>query len=152
MSSPIVFTSRTPKFGLPFLFSGQAQKELYLNEALSLIDVLLHPVIEGTATIPPSQPNEGECWIIDSGSADLWIGQDGNIASYQAGSWLFVRPMEGMKVFDKSSSTSRMFSNGWNISPTISEPSGGAIVDIEARAVIVALIQYLADLGLVRRS
>jgi len=42
MTDPITFDSTSPRFGLPLLFSGQVQKEVYLNEALSRLDGLTH--------------------------------------------------------------------------------------------------------------
>ena len=40
MTDPI-----TPRFGLPLLAPGQAAKELTHNEALSLLDLLVQPVV-----------------------------------------------------------------------------------------------------------
>jgi hypothetical protein len=56
MSDPISFTSSAPRFGIPFLFAGQAQ---YVNEAHALVDLLLHPAIESETDTPPSAPQEG---------------------------------------------------------------------------------------------
>ena len=42
------------RFALPLLHAGQAQKEITHNEALQLIDMLLHPYAESASlTAPP---------------------------------------------------------------------------------------------------
>ena len=54
MIEPIVFDATTPRHAMPFLIPGQAQKEMFVNESLALIDMLLHPVVTGSATAPPT--------------------------------------------------------------------------------------------------
>ena len=42
-------SDRTARLGLPFILPGQAQKELFHNEALTLVDAALHPAVESDA-------------------------------------------------------------------------------------------------------
>jgi hypothetical protein len=41
---------QSPRFALPFLVPGQAQKELLHNEALQLVEMLLCPVVKSTGS------------------------------------------------------------------------------------------------------
>src|SRR5690606_18685268 len=100
MSDPIVFTTTTARFGLPLLFAGQAQKEFYVNEAHALTDALLHAACEGEGAAPPASPAAGETWLVAAGATGDWAGQDDALAAFQSGSWLFVQPKEGMRLFD----------------------------------------------------
>ena len=60
----------TPRWGLPLLFAGQAHKELAHNEALVLIDALLHGRVESAAiNAPPKDPAPGQCWIVAAGGS-----------------------------------------------------------------------------------
>lgn len=66
MSDPFLFDSTTPRFGLPLLFAGQAQKEAFVNEAHALADALIHCAVEGEATAPPGAPVDGTSWLVGS--------------------------------------------------------------------------------------
>lgn len=149
MSDPIAFTSKTSRFGLPFLFSGQAQKEFYINEAFALVDALLQPVVEGLANSPPAEPLDGSCWLVDTDPTDAWAGHPRELACYQEGSWLFARATEGMRVFNRSADVYMRFHDGWSGPQTIALPSGGANVDAEAREAISSLIHALSAGGMV---
>jgi hypothetical protein len=47
------------------LQAGQAQKELTHNEALALIDMLLHAQVESmTVATPPGGAVVGQCWVV----------------------------------------------------------------------------------------
>lgn len=53
MSEPIIYPSRTDSLGLPLLFAGQAQKEFFINQAMSLVDAVIWHVVEGALDTPP---------------------------------------------------------------------------------------------------
>jgi hypothetical protein len=152
MTTPVTFTSRSSRFGLPFLFPGQAQKEVYINEAHALVDALLQPVIEGVSDTPPVYPQDGGCWIVGSTPTGAWAGHASEIACYQAGSWLFAPAVNHMRVFDRSSSVYLHFNERWSLPATVTAPSGGSTVDTEARAAITALIQALASGGAIMKG
>jgi hypothetical protein len=147
MSDPIAYTTVTPRFGLPLLFAGQAQKEFYVNEAHALVDALLHAACEGEAAAPPSSPSEGEAWLVGSGASGDWSGEDGKLAAYQSGTWLFVQPNDGMRLFDRATGQVLLYRGGWQRPAAPAEPTGGSTVDAEARTAIAGLIAALVDAG-----
>lgn len=152
MSDPLEFPSKSPRFGIPLLFAGQAQKEFFVNEAHSLLDLLLHPAVEGIATVPPSDPQEGQSWLIWSNASGAWAGHDWQIASLQGGTWLFCTPRDGMRILDRSTMQDIIYRNGWIRAVRPSAPQGGATVDTEARAAIAQLIDALAAGGILPLS
>lgn len=147
MSDPVTFENATPRFALPYLYAGQAQKEVFVNEALALADALLHSSVAGEAAAPPAQPAEGENWLVAAGATGDWAGHDHSLASRRGGSWLFVAPRDGMRIFDLSLGQERLFFGSWRKASVLSEPLGGSIVDGEARAAITQLISSLKALG-----
>jgi len=52
-----------------------------------------------------------------------------------------------MRVFDRSTRQERLFSTIWQLPAAPSAPSGGTIVDIEARSALSELIQALRVSG-----
>jgi hypothetical protein len=147
MTDPISFTSTTPRFALPLLFSGQSQKEFYVNEAHSLTDALLHPACEGEAAAAPATPVEGEAWLVAGGATGEWSGADGKLALRQSGNWLFASPSEGMRLFDKSTAQVMLYHGGWQRPAAPAAPSGGAVIDAEARTAIAELVTALTAAG-----
>lgn len=147
MSDPIIFDTASPRFGLPLLFVGQAQKEAFVNEALSLTDALLHCAIEGNAASPPSAPLDGQAWQVGASPTGDWVGHAGKIACRQGGNWLFITPRDGMRVLDRSTGQVRSYHGGW-VAPTPPDiPSGGTTIDAEARSSIASLIARLREAG-----
>jgi hypothetical protein len=147
MTDPISFPSATPRYSLPLLFAGQSQKEFYVNEAHALADALLHAACEGEAVDPPVSPAEGECWLVASGATGEWAGEDGKLAARQAGNWLFIAPKDGMRLFDHATGQVLLYRNGWQRPAAPVAPSGGSVIDAEARTAIAELISALSEAG-----
>jgi hypothetical protein len=148
MTIPITFDSVTPRFAMPLLFAGQAQKEAFVNEGVSMTDALLHCVVEGIANSPPATPVDGTAWIVGNSPTGAWVGQAGNLVCRQAGQWLFIAPAPGMRVFNHGSSQDfRRLGTSWTAAAAPALPTGGTTVDVEARAALANLLQCLRDAG-----
>ena len=147
MSDTIAFPNSTPALGLPLLIAGQAQKEFFVNQALCLLDALQARAVAASLNAPPASPAEGACYRVSTPAAAAWSGQDDHLAVLIGGDWHFIAPREGMHVFDQDAGHQLVFRTGWTLAPAPAAPSGGAMVDTEARAAIDALIQSLQALG-----
>lgn len=159
----------TPRFALPFILPGQAQKELFHNEALARIDLALNPAVEGwPLTEPPAEPEEGQCWIVGPAASGAWSGRDGLLAMWTESGWRFVAPQPGTSAWNKAANVPLLWDGGqWREGEllcarlvvggvqvvgtrqaAVPSPSGGTIIDEEARAAINALIAALMSHGL----
>jgi hypothetical protein len=163
-------TDTSARFALPFIMPGQAQKEVYHNEALARLDAALHAAAEqGPLATPPADPQEGESWIVAADATGAWTGKDDALASWTGGGWRFVAPVPGMLVWNKAAGVWLHWSgSGWSdgalpatalsiggeqvVGPRLADvpsPSGGTIIDSEARAAIDAVIATLKSHGLI---
>ena len=162
-------TEASARFALPLLAPGQAQKEIYHNEALTLIDAVLHAAVEGDPQdAPPVAPAAGESWIVGSAPSGEWSGHAEAIAAWTDGGWRFAAPAAGMLAWNKAAGLwMRWTGSAWSagtipasalmiggqqvVGPRLAavpSPSGGTIIDAEARAAIDVLIATLKSHGL----
>jgi hypothetical protein len=136
------------RHGLPLLFSGEPQKEFFVNSALGLCDALLHPFVESEAATPPADPAEGDCWLVGAAATGALEGQTDSLAYRQASQWCFAEPREGMRIFDRSTGQYLVHIGRWRREGAVPVPSAGQTVDSEARAAIALLIAALARQGI----
>ncbi len=92
--------SDTPSLGLPLLEASQAQKHVTHNEALMLLDAMLHlAVISRQLATPPAAPSDGDRYLIADAASGEWQGHSHEIAYRQAGSWRFAEPRAGWRLW-----------------------------------------------------
>ncbi|MDG2534470.1 DUF2793 domain-containing protein [Sphingomonas sp. HITSZ_GF] len=162
-------TDATDRLALPLLAAGQAQKEMYHNEALLRLDMMTQAAAEGFGTdAPPTEPHPGQCWIIGDAPEGDWTGHAGEIAGWSENGWRFVTPREGMQLWLGETAGFALFRSGiWQCSEAygrlfvegvqivgsradgIAEPVGGTVVDAEARAAVSAVLVALRVHGLI---
>lgn len=160
----------SPRFALPYLHPAQAQKEAFHNEALSLIDTIVHACVESvTLSVPPASPVVGQAWLVASAPSGAWAGHEGHLAAWTAGGWRFVAPVPGMRVEARASGHGWVW-RGTQWTPdavrddalhlggvavvgvqqgAIASPAGGGTIDVECRAALGAVLTALRAHGLI---
>lgn len=148
MSDPIRLDGATARHDLPLLFSAQFQKEVFINQALSVLDGLVHCAVEGEAATPPAAPVDGTAWLVAEGASGDWVGRDGRLALRQGGQWLDVPVCDGMQVLNRGRRQILHRVGGvWRAPPVPAAPTGGTVVDVQARSAINALVAALQQWG-----
>jgi hypothetical protein len=146
--------AQTTRLALPLLIPGQAHKELFHNEALTLLDHHCHLAVEDFSSDPENVlPTSGQSWIIGSGALGAWSGKEGAIACWTAGGWRFIEPVVGMMAYIISGGFRAAYTGGqWNVPLSYVLPTGGNVIDIQARSGIESIFSVLAQFGLVIES
>ncbi|MFD1788051.1 DUF2793 domain-containing protein [Sphingomonas floccifaciens] len=144
----------TPRLGMPLLAPGQAQKDLTHNEALALIDLMTQPTVVAIGrSDPPGAPSLGDCWVVGAAATGAWAGRENAIAGWTAGGWRFCAPRDGFVVHVAATGQRAMFLSGaWrnDLAPAaITDPSGGNVIDVQARTAIDQLLAALRGLHLI---
>jgi hypothetical protein len=148
MSELVIFSSTTPVAGLPLLVPGQAQKEFFLNQALSILDALYPQSVVASQNAPPAALNDSACFRVISPAIEAWLGHEDDIAIGIGGDWHFVAPREGMQVFDTEAGHWLVFRSGWQSAAAPTIVAGGSTIDTEARTALAQLIEALNHLGI----
>lgn len=108
----------------------------------------MHAAVLGEQDTPPAAPAPSECWLVGAAPTGVWIGRSGAIALFQGGEWVFVDPVAGMRIFNRSTRQFTVFCDEWQKAAAFEEPSGGLHVDAEARVAIRAIVSALKAAGI----
>lgn len=88
--------TETPRWNLPLLTQGQAQKEVSHNEALHGIDRILQlAVVTRRLGQPPARAAIGDIFIVGTAPDGSWAGCAGMLASYDGRGWTLTNPRGG---------------------------------------------------------
>ncbi|MDR6848482.1 MAG: DUF2793 domain-containing protein [Sphingomonas sp.] len=160
----------TVRLSLPLLQVGQAQKELSHNEALTLLDFAVQPVVEAVGVgSPPVSPDTGACWIVGPSPTGAWSGSPNAIAGWTNAGWRFLAARDGMNAWSRGDSAFARFDGSrWRIGEVtgacllvagrqvvgeqqsaISAATGGTTIDAEARATLAAVLAAMRSHGLI---
>lgn len=86
---------------LPYIMPSQAQKHVTHNEALRMLDAILHIKVEDSGrTEPPDDPADGQRHALGAEPAGAFAGRAGHIAAFQDGAWNFHEPRAGWVIWD----------------------------------------------------
>lgn len=158
------------RLGLPLLSAGQAQKEIYHNEALTSLDFLVQGSVEDQGVDdPPATPLPGQCWVVGSTPTGDWAGQAAQVACWTTGGWRFIAPFAGLCLWHAGEGLEmRHDGASWSVGrvtaaaleiggeqvvgarqAAISDPTGGATVDSEVRSALGQVLDALRNHGLI---
>ena len=144
-------SAQTPRYKLPLLAIGQAQKELFHNEALVLLDFLIRPIVLAQHADPSSlDPADGEAWLVDQNTSGEWASRQDQIAIWTAGGWRFIEPVAHSELFVVSVNETAVFRDGnWVFGGSVFSPVGGSTIDVEARQAIESILAALRIKGVI---
>ncbi|MFN3688116.1 DUF2793 domain-containing protein [Salinarimonas sp.] len=89
---------QTQNLALPLLAAAQAQKHVTHNEALALLDALVHLAVAGVADVPPQDPTPGLRLLVGDAPSGPFAGHAGAIAFFDEGAWRILAPRAGWSV------------------------------------------------------
>ncbi len=120
----------TNNLGITLVEQAQAQKEVTVNEAITILDSALGGgVIDKDLNTPPGSPVEGNRYIVAASPTGAWSGKAKNIAFYFNGGWRFIAPVEGLQAWVNDEDT-LYFYDGSNWIPATSVISVGSSTEL----------------------
>jgi hypothetical protein len=128
--------SDSPLLGLPFVAASQAQKHVTVNDALSLLDGLLHlsVISRALATAPPTA-GDGDRYLLATGATGAWAGHAGHIAFRVAGAWRFLVPRSGWRIWIEAENILLVFNGtAWVAPPAPSTLQNLSLLGVNATA------------------
>ena len=140
--------THTPRLGLPYLQSNQAQKHVTLNDVLRRMDTLVQLCVNSAEVAEqPESPSEGDVYILPAGAdGTAWAGApEGAIAAFVDGAWQFVLPRPGLIAFDVDQLRLRIYAgSAWSDLPVLL--AGRAGINAEPDAINRFIVKSDAEL------
>ena len=135
---------QTTLLNLPYIMPAQAQKHVTHNEALRILDAIVHIRVEGRdREEAPSDPAEGERWLVGGAPVGAFADQAGRIAAFQDGAWAFYEPQEGWVIWDAADGALLVF-DGTDWTP-VTETQNLPLIGVNATADATNRLAVAAD-------
>ncbi len=133
--------------------------------------MLVAAAVEGLPlAAPPASPVIGNCYIVAASPSGAWVGKAHHLAAYTSGGWRFIAPRDGLNAYVKSNGATAAYRSGAWIMGDLSgsqvsvdgvkvvgargapipDPTGGAVLDTEARTAIGLMLAALREHGLIQ--
>jgi len=124
--------AETTNLSLPLLAAAQAQKHVTVNEALVRLDGLSQlRLLSRTVTVPPAA-TDGAAYAVPLGAQGAWTGQEGTVAIWSNGGWVFTPPLAGWRAFIADEATPAMFDGTAWVAGAVAATASGAVSAFEA--------------------
>lgn len=141
---------QTLNLKLPYILPSQAQKHVTHNEALRLLDAVVHLSIKSrTRTDAPETPASGDRYLVAAPALGSWTGKDGTIASFIDGGWLFVAPAVGWQAYVEDEAQLLVFDgNLWKGVSSVPDNLSLSMLGVQARTDAVNRLAVSSDASL----
>lgn len=95
--------SNSNRLALPFIDAAQSQKHVTHNEAVVVLDALVHLAVKARNVVaPPASPVEGDRYLVPSGATGAFAGHADAVAAFDNGGWAFLSPKAGWRIYVES--------------------------------------------------
>ncbi|MCZ8314950.1 DUF2793 domain-containing protein [Phreatobacter sp.] len=143
-------TDATPRLSLPLLAAAQAQKHVTHNEALVLLDRLVHLVAADLRDAPPVAPADGAAYLVGPAATGAFAGHAGALATFTDGAWRFDAPAPGWLCWLEAEAASVIYDGtAWrDLKPRSADRLGiGTMADATNRLAVASPAVLLGHAG-----
>lgn len=99
----------TPNLGITLVEQSQAQKEVTINQAFSVLDAFVgRAVVDKDLATPPASPVPSTLYIVAASPTDAWAGKATHLAYFDQ-VWRFIAPQSGMRLWVQDESLDYRF-------------------------------------------
>lgn len=105
----------TQNLGITLVEQAQAQKEVTINQAFSVLDAFVgRSVVDKDLATPPASPIPSALYIVATSPTGAWAGKAKQLAYFDQ-VWRFISPQNGMKVYVQDEALEYQFiGSAWN--------------------------------------
>lgn len=128
----------TTNLGITLVESAQAQKEVTINQALTVLDALAsYSVVDKDLAAPPASPATGALYIVAASPTGTWAGKATQLAYFDQ-IWRFIAPQNGLRVWVRDESLDYRFNGtAWAVVASGGGGGGSPITSSSAQAFAV---------------